>query len=217
MSAKDDNSADRANLYELEKKLNFKIMDARDVAVAYLREYVQEMDTKSQLPGAIEKIKVIENQFGQIISKLSHWRKRMECFIDLKKYGWLHKDEEDELNALKVFGADWEYYTVIFTRIGFMRKRLAHLRKKKAEAGKLKIHEQAELTFLRNLGADSIEFSVAKFDDGTVSADRKREADHCPAGGRIGYDLDSLESCSDCKVRVICSQKAVEIEEAFKR
>ena len=89
-------------------------------------------------------------------------------------------------------------------------------RKKKAEAGKLKRHEQAELTFLRNLGADSIEFSEAKFDDGAVSADKNKEADRCPAGGRIGYDLDSLKECCDCEARVICLQTAEKIEEAFK-
>ena len=66
------------------------------------------------------------------------------------------------------------------------------------------------------MGVDSIAFSEVAFDDDTIKNDSNRKAFHCPAGGRIGYDFDSLKECCNCETRGLCLQTAAKIEEEFK-
>ena len=215
MSTKDDNSTNLEHLYKLERTCSFKIIDARDAAIAYLREYVQEMDQRSLASESIEKVKEIENQFNQIVSKLNHWRRRLEYLADIKKYGWSLKEEEAELDDLRNYGADWEYYRVISTRIDPMRRRLEYLMEKKADKIKLSRYEQAELGFLKGLGVDSGDFSELNLKEDKVMADADLKTKVCPAGGRFGYDIDSLEECCDCRVRADCLRRADEVEVKF--
>ncbi|MBN2468634.1 MAG: hypothetical protein JXD19_10835 [Deltaproteobacteria bacterium] len=211
------NSSDADGLIEIEKKLHFRLMDLRDMANSYLRDYAQQMERRDRLPQAFEKMKAVENQLGQIAAKISHWRKRMEYLADLKKHGWLYQDEADELNNLIAYGADWEYYTVLSTRIGPMRRRLVSLMKKKADKKRLKEYELAELAFLRNLGVDSAEYAAVDFDTGEAWDETALKAGACPVGGRIGYDVNGFEACEACALRSICSARAEEIEKAFRR
>jgi len=212
----DYTSAVANNLFELERSCSFKILDARDAATAYLKAYVQKKDKEGRLADSIEMAKEVENQFHQIVSRISHWRRKMEYLLDLKKYGWLLKEEEYELEDLIINGVDWEYHNVISTRVGPMQKRLAHLMKKKSDKKALRKYEQAELNFLRSLGMDSIEFKEVTSREEHLKRDDETKTESCPAGGRLGYDVDSFDECSDCNVRVHCLQRAEKIDEEFK-
>jgi hypothetical protein len=173
------------------------------------------MDERDALAEATEKIKEVENQFYQIVSRINHWRRRLEYLADMKKYGWLDEAEEAELQSLTEHGANWEYYNVISSRLDPMRRRLAYLVNKQGNKSPLSKYERAELAFFRNLGIDSIELQ-----EGNLEQQQGTDADEpppfsCPAGGRFGYDFDSFEGCVDCAARDNCSRKAMRIEEAF--
>ena len=215
MSNQDDKANDLNKLHDMEKACVFKIIDVRDTAISYLRSCVRIMDKNDALAEATEKIKEVENQFHQIVSKINHWRRRLEYLADMKKYGWLEKAEEAELKSLTNYGANWEYYDVISSRLDPMRRRLAYLVRKQANKRTLSKYERAELGFFRNLGIESIESAEMDLEQKHVKEDDETVAYSCPAGGRFGYDFDSFEGCSDCAVRDNCSRRAMSIEEAF--
>ena len=157
MNNQDDKANDLNKLRDIEKACGFKIIDARDAAISYLGACVRIMDKSDALAEATEKIKEVENQFHQIVSRINHWRRRLEYLADMKKYGWLEKAEETELKSLTEHGANWEYYDVISSRLDPMRRRLAYLVSKQANKSPLSKYERAELGFFRNLGIESIE------------------------------------------------------------
>lgn len=208
--------ADALNkLHDIEKACSFKILDARDAAISYLGSCVRVMGESGALAEATNKIKEVENQFHQIVSRINHWRRRLEYLADMKKYGWLDKVEEAELKSLTEHGANWEYHNLISSRLDPMRRRLAYLVNKQANKSPLSKYERAELIFFRNLGIESLESTEGDLEQQQVKEDDEPVSSSCPAGGRFGYDFDSFEGCTDCAVRDDCSRKAVSIEEAF--
>lgn len=215
MSSQNHRADDLNNLHQMEKTCGLKIIDARDAAISYLKSYVEVMEERDALADAIEKIKEVENQFHQIVSRINHWRRRLEYLADMKKYGWLDKAEVAELKSVTNHGANWEYYHLISGRIDPMRRRLAYLVSKQANKRMLSKYERAELGFFRSLGIGSTEPAEMNVKQKHVNEDGKAEAFDCPARGRFGYDFDSFEDCSACAARNTCSQRSMKIEEAF--
>lgn len=193
-----------------------RIAGAREAAVNYLRAYVQGKCEENRLTEACERIKEVETAFEQIVSHLSHWRRRMEYLLDLKRYGWAEEGEEAELEGILAGGAEWEYYTLIGTRLGPLRKRLSYLHKKRAEKIPLTAYEKAELGFLRSLGVESIVLAEPLAEDAR-SLEESGPSPRCPDGGRFGYDYESLEGCGPCRIRPACAARRQGIEEEFTR
>jgi hypothetical protein len=215
MHVKDANSIDPDDLRDLERVFRSRIGEARAAAVNYLRAYVQGKSEENQLREAFERIKEVENAFEQIVSRISHWRRRMEYLVDLKRYGWAEESEETELEEILAGGAEWEYYTLIGTRLGLLRRRLAYLLKKRAEKVPLGAYERAELGFLRSLAVDSI--VVAEPPEEARTRDEEVLPLRCPVGARFGYDCAGLEDCGPCSLRAACAARMQEIEEEFRR
>jgi len=215
MSNRDDNVNDTNRLHDMEKACSFKIIDARDAAISYLKVYTWMMGERDALADAVEKIKEVENQFYQIVSRITHWRRRLEYLADMKKYGWLDKAEESDLKSLTKHGANWEYYNLLTSRLGPMRRRMAYLVSKQANRTSLSRYERAELDFFRSLGIESLEPAEEDSEQKQVEDVSGSEAFSCPAGGRFAYDFEGFENCFDCAVRDNCSQRAMKVEEAF--
>ena len=78
MSNHFDKANDVNKLHTIEKACSSKIIDARDAAISYLGACVRLMDESDALEEATKKIKEVENQFHQIVSRINHWRRRLE-------------------------------------------------------------------------------------------------------------------------------------------
>jgi hypothetical protein len=216
MQVKDENSINPDDLRDLERVFRSRIGEVRAAAVNYLRAYVQGKSEENQLREAFERIKEVENAFEQIVSRISHWRRRMEYLVDLKRYGWAEEGEETELEETLAGGAEWEYYTLIGTRLGPLRRRLTYLLKKRAEKVPLGAYERAELGFLRSLAVDSIVIAEPPAEEALPLEERPPSL-RCPAGARFGYDCASLEDCDPCSIRAACAARMHDIEEEFRR
>lgn len=216
MRAHDTSSRHPDDLRDLEMLFRNRIAGAREAAVTYLRAYVQGKCEENRLTEACERIKEVETAFEQIVSHISHWRRRMEYLLDLKRYGWAEEGEEAELEGILAGGAEWEYYTLIGTRLGQLRKRLNYLHKKRVEKIPLTEYEKAELGFLRSLAVDSIVMAEPPAEEARYEEESGRPP-RCPEGGRFGYEYTSLEGCGSCCIRAACAARRQDIEEEFSR